>query len=48
MEVQESETKLCSLLKFGISSPLQNYYHFNCLRQTNVRTSLCYIIATYI
>ena len=36
--VQESET---NLLKYGISSPLQNYYHFNCSRQNNVCNSVC-------
>ena len=34
--VQESEVTSPCLLKFGISSPLQNYYHFNCSRQDNV------------
>ena len=34
--VQESEAKPPCSLKFGISSPLQNYYHFNCSRQDSV------------
>ena len=41
--VQESETKLSSLFKYGISSPLQNYYHFNCSRQNNV----CHSVHTH-
>jgi len=32
-------------LKFGLLSPLQNYYHFNCSRKTNVRlTTVVYAV----
>ena len=28
-------------LKFGLQSPLHDYYHFNCSRKNSVRTVSC-------